>query len=152
MFKKIAFVLAIVFMLSLVGCNDSKEKDASNPPSFVDINVGEKDGVAYFERSEGVPEIVVVGNDEKKIEDAEFFTNLVSAIDGKKIVEICDCAPKCSIRVDKYTFRLKDDAIELFEEANGENKFLGMVECTREEMNALFSAIGLKSNEKYDQP
>ena len=260
MLKKIAFVLAIVFMLSLVGCNDSKEKDASNPPSSVDINVGEKDGVAYFERSEGVPEIIVEGKTEKKIKDAElfenlvraidgqsivkdvcncealyiihtggytfglhthnsiaiysgntihatnligmidecpdgkmnklfeilsqypnigfseihfndkngkaclvslgvvpeivvqcavekriydkdFFENLVSAIDGKEIVGICDCAPKCSIRVDKYTFRLKDDAIELFEEANGENKFLGMVECTREEMNELFTVI-----------
>ena len=143
MLRKIAFILAIICMLSLIGCNNAKENDPS--PKSDKIEVGEKDGVAYFNRSEAVPEIVLVGSD-KKIEDTEFFANLVSAIDGKKIIGVCDCMPVCSISIDKYIFRLKKDAIELFEKADDENKFVGMVECPREKMNDMLEALGYVEN------
>lgn len=99
----ITLLLALLIVLSFVGCNSAN------------IEVGSKDGVAYFHHSQNAPEIILMEESETKIEDTAFFGKLIAAIDGKTAVnDLCNCEAIYNVKIDKYTFALHTRHNDLF--------------------------------------
>lgn len=131
--KKIFLTLVLLLsFVSLVGC------DSAN------IAVGVEDGVAYFHTSTSTPQVVLKSEKETEINDATFFENLVSAIDGKPAVnDVCNCKAIYNIKIEKYSFGLHTHGISISSPIGHNIKGVNIftVECTEEEMNALFSIL-----------
>lgn len=128
----ITLLVALLIALSFVGC------DSAN------IEVGSKDGVAYFHHSPNAPEIILMEESETKIEDTAFFGKLIAAIDGKPAAnDFCNCEAIYNVKIDKYTFALHTHGITISSpmghNLRGINIFT--VECTEEEMNELFAIV-----------
>ena len=130
----LAVVLVLVFALSLSGCGESK---------FV---VGEKDGIAFARHSGKTPEITLSGQETKKKEAERLLETLAKTVDGKPIAhERGDCGEsRYCVYVDLYIFFLCNRGI-IIEERYGWDKNglidVGVVACSEDEMEALFSML-----------
>lgn len=131
--KILSLILALItLMFCLVGCDSAK------------IEVGTKNGVAYFNDSTIVPKMILKGENEIEIEDKSFFDKLITAIEGKTTVDpVCDCQPIYNVGIDKYTFGLHTHGITISspmgKNIKGTNIFA--VECTEEEINELLDIL-----------
>ena len=130
--KVVAIFLMLLLMLSFVGCDSAK------------IEVGAKNGVAYFNKSTIVPKMVLKDETEIEIEDKAFFGKLIAAIEGKATIDpVCDCQPIYNVGIDKYTFGLHTHGITISypigKNIKGTNIFA--VECTEEEINELLDIL-----------
>ncbi len=131
--KILTLILAVVAILCcFVGCDSAK------------IEVGAKNGVAYFNDSTIVPKMVLKGESEIEIEDKSFFGKLTAAIQDKPTVDpVCDCQPIYNVGIDKYTFGLHTHGITISspmgKNIKGTNIFA--VECTEEEINELLDIL-----------
>lgn len=128
----LSILLGFLIGFCFVGC------DSAN------IEVGTKDGVAYFHHFQSSPEIIMTGEGETKINDAAFLEKLIAAIDGKAAVnDFCNCEALYNIRIDQYTFGLHTHGITVTwpmgHNIKGFNVFT--VDCTEDEINALFSIL-----------
>lgn len=135
--KTIVLLLVALILLSVVGCGSDK------------LDIGVKDGVAFFDCPQSMPQIVLSGEYETIIEDEAFLNALISAIDGKAAVEnIGNCETLYNIRIDKYNIGLHTHGISVTypmgHNIKGLNIFL--VDCTEEEMNVLFEALTPMTN------
>ena len=129
----ISVIFALLITFSFAGCN------AAN------IEVGTKDGVAYFHHAQGAPEIILTGENEAKIEDEALLGKLIAAIDGKSAVnDFCNCEALYIIRIDKYYFGLHSHGISVTRPMGNNIKGVNIftVECTEEEMRELFAILG----------
>ena len=91
-----------------------------------------------------MPQIFLGGESETVIEDEAFLDALISAIDGKAAVEdMCDCKALYNIRIDKYNIGLHTHCISVTYPMGHNIKGLNIftVDCTDEEMNALFEIL-----------
>jgi len=130
--RLISFFLVLLIPLSFAGCNSAA------------IEVGTKDGVAYFRHSQSTPEIILAGKSETKIENEALLGKLIAAIDGKSAVnDFCNCETIYNIRIDKYHFGLHTHGISVTwpmgNNIKGVNIFT--VECTEEEISELFAIL-----------
>lgn len=135
--KTIILLLVALTLLSFVGCGSNK------------LDIGIKEGVAYFECSQSMPQIILGGESETVIEDEAFLDALISAIDGKAAVEdICNCKALYNIRIDKYNIGLHTHGISVTYPMGHNIKGLNIfsVDCTDEEMNALFEILTAVTN------
>lgn len=128
----ISILLVLLVIFSFVGCNTAN------------IEVGTKDGVAYFYHSQGAPEIILSGESETKIEDEALLGKLIAAIDGKSAVnDFCNCEAIYNLRIDKYHFGLHTHGISVTwpmgNNIKGVNIFT--VECTEAEIRELFAIL-----------
>ena len=135
--KTIVLLLVALTLFSVVGCGSDK------------LDIGIKEGIAYFECSQSMPQIILGGESETVIEDEAFLNALISAIDGKAAVEdIGNCEALYNIRIDKYNIGLHTHGISVTypmgHNIKGLNIFL--VDCTDEEMNVLFEALTPMTN------
>ena len=138
--KITAFVLVALTLISFmgfIGCGVDN------------MEIGVKDGVAFFDCPQSMPQIVLSGEYETIIEDEAFLDALISAIDGKATVEnIGNCETLYNIRIDKYNIGLHTHGISVTypmgHNIKGLNIFL--VDCTEEEMNVLFEALTSMTN------
>ena len=135
--KTIVLLLVALILLSVVGCGSDK------------LDIGVKDGVAFFDCPQSMPQIVLSGEYETIIEDEAFLDALISAIDGKATVEnIGNCETLYNIRIDKYNIGLHTHGISVTypmgHNIKGLNIFL--VDCTEEEMKALFEILTAVTN------
>ena len=135
--KTIVLLLVALILLSVVGCGSDE------------LDIGVKDGVAFFDCPQSMPQIVLSGEYETVIEDEAFLDALISAIDGKAAVEnIGNCEVIYNIRIDKYNIGLHTHGISVTypkgHNIKGLNIFL--VDCTDEEMNVLFEALTPMTN------
>ena len=135
--KKIVLLLLTLTLLSFIGCDSDK------------LDIGVKDGVAFFDCPQSMPQIVLSGEYETVIEDEAFLNALISAIDGKAAVEdMCDCKALYNIRIDKYNIGLHTHGISVTYPIGHNIKGLNFftVDCTDEEMNALFEILTAVTN------
>ena len=135
--KKIVLLLLTLTLLSFIGCDSDK------------LDIGVKDGVAFFDCPQSKPQIVLSGESETVIEDEAFFDALISAIDGKAAVEdMCNCEALYNIRIDKYNIGLHTHGISITYPMGHNIKGLNVftVDCTDEEMNALFEILTAVTN------
>ena len=135
--KKIVLLLLTLTLLSFIGCDSDK------------LDIGVKDGVAFFDCPQSKPQIVLGGESETVIEDEVFFDALISAIDGKAAVEdMCNCEALYNIRIDKYNIGLHTHGISITYPIGHNIKGLNVftVDCTDEEMNALFEILTAVTN------
>lgn len=135
--KTIVLLLVALILLSVVGCGSDE------------LDIGVKDGVAFFDCPQSMPQIVLSGEYETILEDEAFLDALISAIDGKAAVEnIGNCEALYNIRIDKYNIGLHTHGISVTypmgHNIKGLNIFL--VDCTEEEMNVLFEALTPMTN------
>ena len=135
--KTIFLLLVALTLLSFVGCGSDK------------LDIGIKEGIAYFECSQSMPQIILGGESETVIEDEAFLDALISAIDGKAAVEdMCNCEALYNIRIDKYNIGLHTHGIRVTYPIGHNIKGLNVftVDCTDEEMNALFEILTAVTN------
>ena len=133
----VAFILcmlALLIVFSFAGCDTA------------DIKVGEENGVAYFHNSTITPKMVLIGEEDKEIEDEYFFGNLITAIEGKPVIaeSDCNCLARYTVVIKQYHFSMHSHGIEILEYANNGRKYInyiGRVECTQEEMGKLFAVL-----------
>ena len=131
--KKILIIFAsLLIFFSFTGCDTA------------DIEVGTKDGVAYFYVGSITPKMLLLGENEIEFENDEFFEKLVSSIEFKQTVDaVCNCQPVYTVKIKKYTFELHSHGITvkypMGNNIKGVNVF--SVSCTNEEMTALFEII-----------
>ena len=169
--KKIAVIFVVFFLFALMGCNsdpytskfeskvndigasDDIKADTETQEDIISDNVlvdiGEKGGIAYFKCSEEAPEIILKGENETAIKDADFFAALVDSIDGKRIIkDICNCEATYVLRIGSYTIGLHTHSINIYKGDSIKFKDLIAVvcECTEEEINELFGFL-----EAYDK-
>ena len=135
--KTIVLLLVALILLSVVGCGSDK------------LDIGVKDGVAFFDCPQSMPQIVLSGEYETVIEDEAFLNALISAIDGKTAVEdMCNCEALYNIRIDKYNIGLHTHGISveypMGHNIKGLNVFV--VDCMDEEMNVLFEMLSPMTN------
>ncbi len=126
--KIVAIFLMLLLMLSFAGCDSAK------------IEVGAKNGVAYFNVSTIVPKMILKGETETEVEDKTFFGKLTAAIEGKATVDpVCDCQPIYNVGIDKYTFGLHIHGITISSPMGRNIKGINIfaVECTEEEISEL---------------
>ena len=127
--------------------NTEKDKD----PYSHTVKLIEKDGVVYFENTDAVPEIVLTGETDIVVEDAQFYEKLVNAIDGKSIVkDVCNCKAIYIVRMGGYTVELHGHSIALYA-GNGTlmPDLIGTIDdCTKEEMNELLAILSALIGEK----
>ena len=134
--KKIQiFILLLIPLLSLSGCDSSK------------IKVGVRDGIVYFNESTITPDIYLVdGNENTKIEDEYLLGILINSIEGKQVImhDDCDCQPFHTIKIKDYKFSLHNHGILITQSAKGNVKhinYIGFVECDNETMSNIFQII-----------
>ena len=131
--------------------NTEKDKDKDKDPSSHTVKLIEKDGVVYFENTDAVPEIVLTGETDIVVEDAQFYEKLVNAIDGKSIVkDVCNCKAIYIVRMGGYTVELHGHSIALYA-GNGTlmPDLIGTIDdCTKEEMNELLAILSALIGEK----
>lgn len=131
--KCIAFILIFLLSLSFVACDSDK------------IELGTKDGTAYFHRSSLTPEIILKADGDIKIENKLFFEKLVAMIDGKPVTEKsdCTCDPIYNVHIDKYRFGLHSHGITVTAPLGNNIKGLNFfeIDATEEEMSALFEIL-----------
>ena len=135
--KTVFLLLVALTLLSFVGCGSDK------------LDIGIKEGIAYFECSQSMPQIILGGESETVIEDEAFLDALISAIDGKAAVEdMCNCEALYNIRIDKYNIGLHTHGISVTYPIGHNIKGLNVftVDCTDEEMNALFEILSAVTN------
>ena len=135
--KTIFLLLVALTLLSFVGCGSDK------------LDIGIKEGIAYFECSQSMPQIILGGESETLIEDEAFLDALISAIDGKAAVEdMCNCEALYNIRIDKYNIGLHTHGIRVTYPIGHNIKGLNVftVDCTDEEMNSLFEILTAVTN------
>lgn len=135
--KTIVLLLVALILLSVVGCGSDE------------LDIGVKDGVAFFDCPKSMPQIVLGVESETIIEDETFLNALISAIDGKAAVEdICNCEAIYNIRIDKYNIGLHTHGISVTYPIGHNIKGLNVftVDCTDEEMNVLFEALTPMTN------
>ena len=135
--KTILLLLVALTLLSFVGCGSDK------------LDIGIKEGIAYFECSQSMPQIILGGESETLIEDEAFLDALISAIDGKAAVEdMCNCEALYNIHIDKYNIGLHTHGIRVTYPIGHNIKGLNVftVDCTDEEMNALFEILTAVTN------
>ena len=135
--KTIFLLLVALALFSVVGCGSDK------------LDIGIKEGIAYFECSRSMPQIILGGESETVIEDEAFLDALISAIDGKAAVEdMCNCEALYNIRIDKYNIGLHTHGISVTYPIGHNIKGLNVftVDCTDEEMNALFEILTAVTN------
>ena len=135
--KTILLLLVALTLLSFVGCGSDK------------LDIGIKEGIAYFECSQAMPQIILGGESETVIEDEAFLDALISAIDGKVAVEdMCNCEALYNIRIDKYNIGLHTHGISVTYPIGHNIKGLNFftVDCTDEEMNSLFEILTAVTN------
>ena len=135
--KCIAFIMIFLLSLSFVACDSDK------------IELGTKDGAAYFHRSSLTPEIILKADRDVKIESELFFEKLVMAIDGKPVTKESDCAcdPIYNVRIDKYSFGLHSHGITVTAPLGNNIKGLNFfeIDATEEEMSALFEILAAEA-------
>ena len=129
--------LTLISFMGFIGCGVDN------------MEIGVRDDVAYFHRSDVMPKIILCGESETVIEDEAFLNALISAIDGKAAVEnMCNCEALYNIRIDKYNIGLHTHGISVTypkgHNIKGLNIFL--VDCTDEEMNVLFEVLTPMTN------
>ncbi|MBE6673245.1 MAG: hypothetical protein E7599_06975 [Ruminococcaceae bacterium] len=127
--------------------NTEKDKD----PSSLTVKLIEKDGVVYFENTDAVPEIVLTGETDIVVEDAQFYEKLVNAIDGKSIVkDVCNCKAIYIVRMGGYTVELHGHSIALYAgNSTLMPDLIGTIDdCTKEEMNELLAILSALIGEK----
>ena len=112
--KKIISVLLLVVMIfSFAGCG------------IIGAGIVVESGTVKVENASFPTKLVLVGDENKPIEDREFFQKLVSAIDGKKIDnspvitdELCECELTYTVQMTGtypkgYYLTLHDHGIEI---------------------------------------
>ena len=139
--KKIRFIsLFICFILILVGC------DSAN------IEVGSRDGIAYFNYSSIAPDIYLIdGTKNLKIEDESLFGILVDAIQEKPLImhDDCDCKHLYSLKIKEYTFALYEHGILITQSISKIYKhrnYIGFVECDEKVMRDIFNIVEEKKS------
>jgi len=131
--KKILVIFtSLLILLSFAGCDTA------------DIEVGTKDGVAYFYVGSVTPKMLLLDEPQTEIESDEFFAKLVSSIEFKQTVDaVCNCQPVYTVKIKKYTFELHSHGITVTYPMGNNIKGVNVfsVSCTNEEMTALFEII-----------
>ena len=130
--KLIIIFTSLLILLSFAGCDTA------------DIEVGTKDGVAYFYVGTITPEMVLLGETQTEIESDEFFEKLIKAIEFKETIDaVCNCIPIYTVKIKKYTFELHSHGITVTYPMGNNIKgvYVFSVICTNEEMTAMFEIL-----------
>lgn len=134
--NKISSLFLFIFsILFLVGC------DSAN------IEVGSRDGRAYFNCSSIAPEIYLIdGTENIKIEDETLFGILVDAIQDKPVTmhDDCECQPLHTLKIKDYKFVLHNHGILITQSTKGNVKhinYIGFVECDEKVMRDIFNIV-----------
>ena len=133
--KLFSIILMFAIFLLLSGCN------------FSSIEVGSKDGVAFFNYTDKIPKITLTKDEnELVVEEYEFFEKLVSCIDGKPVVQ-GPYYPEYIyvVEIGKYDFALHEKHIFIYSPLGYNIKGVEIicVECTEEEINELVEFLDL---------
>ena len=134
--KLFSIILMFAIFLLLSGCN------------FSSIEVGSKDGVAFFNYTDKIPKITLTKDEnELLVEDDVFFEKLVSCIDGKTALTAIE-APYYQnyiyvVEIGKYDFALHDEHIFIYSPLGYNIKGVEIicVECTQEEISGLVEIL-----------
>ena len=142
--KRIFALLTIVVLLfSMQGCT------LTGP----DFSVA--DNTLYIESSQLTPRMTLVGDEEKEIKSAEFWSNLVEAIDGKAIEdapvltgELCECELTYIVHIastypNGYYLTLHNHGVEISKYCKFRKcmDLLGIVEVDSETMSKLIGIL-----------
>lgn len=131
--KLFSIILMFAIFLLLSGCN------------FSSIEVGSKDGVAFFNYTDKIPKITLTKDEnELVVEEYEFFEKLVSCIDRKPVVQ-GPYYPEYIyvVEIEKYDFALHDEHIFIYSPLGYNIKGVEIicVECTQEEISGLVEIL-----------
>ena len=138
--KYFVLFLMMIITLSFYGCNTAENM------------IGTKNGVAYFNKTGNVSEIICTyyseTQDEEievKLENAPFCDKIGEIIDGKPAGDdFCKCAGDYQVTIDnKYLFYLHEDKIVVFTDMKDYTGFT--VECSAEETKELYEIIEPKN-------
>ena len=132
--KWITALLSLVFLGLFAGCD------------MADVQVTAKDGVAYFSATQVEPTMMLLGEEEKEIEDEAFLWLLGDAIDFQPISAEpnCGCDALYTVAIQEYRFGIHSHGIEIkayIKDWRKHMNYIGMVECDPETMEPILTFL-----------